>query len=80
MESHVAMTSGGVEGGGGDGSGRELQTEDGEHGVVDEGPGRIAKRLVLTDTEEADEIVQNAIRLLQLQVEADRFQNHILMV
>lgn len=70
-ESDITMARGSVEGGGGDYAGRELKTQDGEHGVIDEGPGSVPEGLVLVDAEKAGEVVEDAIGLLKLQIEAE---------
>lgn len=74
------MPRGSVQRCGGDGAGRELEAEGREHGVVDKGPRGVAERLVLADVEETDEVVEDAVRLFELQVEAERLQQQILVV
>lgn len=74
------MTGRGVQGRSGDDAGAELQREDGVHGVVDEGPRGVTQGFMLADAKETDKIVEDAIRLLELEIKAQRLEKHIFMV
>jgi hypothetical protein len=74
------MSGGGIKSCGGNVSSRELQTENGEHRVVDEGPGGVAEWFILVDAEVTDEVVEDSVRLLELQIETKGFQEQVLVV
>lgn len=74
------MSGGSVKGGGSNVSSRELQAKNGEHRVVDEGPGSVAKGFVFVDAEVTDEFVEDAVGLFELEIEAKGFQKEVLVV
>lgn len=80
LECHVTVPCGRVERGRSDRARVELQTQDGVHGVIDERPRRVAQVLVLLEAEEANELVEDAVGLFQLQVEAERLEEQVLIV
>lgn len=74
------MSGGSVKGSGSNISSRELQTKNSEHRVVDESPGSVAEGFVLVDAEITDEIVEDAVGLFKLEIEAKGFQKEVLVV
>lgn len=54
----------------GDGARAELHREHGEHGVIKEGPRGVAEVFVVLDAKEAHEIVEEAVGLFELEIEA----------
>ena len=69
-----------VQRGGGNGAGGKLQTEDSVHGIIDKGPRGIPHRLVLTDAKEAQKLVEDAVRLFELNVKTQGLEQQILVM
>lgn len=80
LDRDVTMSGGSIKSGGSDRASVELHAENGKHRVIDESPQGVAQRLVLVETEEAHEFVEETIRLFQLQVEAESLEKQILMM
>lgn len=70
LESEIAIAGCSVQCCSGDSPRAELYCEHREHGVVKEGPRSVAEVFVVLDAEETHEVVELAVGLFELEVEA----------
>lgn len=73
-ESHIAKPRCSIQRSGRDDPWLKLETQHRKARVVDKRPRRIPQGFMIRHTEEAQKFVENSIRLLQLQIEAERLE------
>ena len=74
LETDTTVYGCSVQRGGSDDPRSELQTEYRVHRIIDKGPRSVPHQPVLTHAKEAKEIVENTVRLFELNVKAESLE------